>query len=69
MENLETIFSTENEVIEKLKKNAYKPDYKKIFFEHLGPELKKLFMNKKDKVIYKNFLQACQYEYGFFILK
>jgi len=66
MENFETIFSTENEVVEKLKKNAYKPDYKKIFFAHLGPELKKLFMNKKDKVIYKNFLEACQFEYGFF---
>ena len=66
MEALNTIFSTENEIVEKLKENTYKPDYKKIFFEHLGPELKKIFTNRKDKVYLKNFLEALQYEYGFF---
>ena len=66
METLETIFSTEGEIIENLKNNAYKLDYKKIFFEHLGPELNKIFINKKNKVYLKNFLEALQYEYGFF---
>ena len=66
MESLETLFSTENEIVEKLKGYAYKPDYKKLFFEHLGPELKKLYMNKKDKVFINKFLEAAQYEYGFF---
>ena len=66
MITLETIFSTENEIVEKLKGYAYKPDYKKKFFEHLGPELMKIFRNKKDRVIIKNFLEAAQYEYGFF---
>ena len=66
MENLDTLFSTENEVVEKLRTYAYKPDYKTIFFGHLGPELKKIFINKKDRIVLKNFLEASQYEYGFF---
>ena len=66
MENLETIFSSENEIVEKLKSYAYQIDYQKIFFGHLGPELKKIFMKKKDKVFLKNFLEAVRYEYGFF---
>ena len=66
MEALDTIFSSENELVEKLKGYAYKPDYKKIFFEHLGPELKKIFINTKDKVEFKNFFEASQYEYGSF---
>ena len=66
MEALDTIFSSENELVEKLKGYAYKLDYEKIFFEHLGPELKKIFINKKNKVYLKNFLEALQYEYGFF---
>ena len=66
METLETIFSAENEIVEKLKGYAYKPDYKKLFFEHLGPELRKLYMNKKDKLFINKFLEASQYEYGFF---
>ena len=45
MKTLDTIFSSENEIIEKLKGYAYQPDYKKLFFEHLGPELKKVFIN------------------------
>ena len=65
MESLETLFSTENEIVEKLKGYAYKPDYKKLFFEHLGPELNKIYMNKK-KIFTQNFLEAAQYEYGFF---
>ena len=66
MEILNSIFSTENEVVEKLRSYAKKPDYKKIFFEHLGPELKKIYNLKKDKVFTKYFLEAIQYEYGFF---
>ena len=69
MEALENLFSSDNEIVEDLKKQAYILDYNKIFFEHLGPELKKLFINRKDKVILKNFLEACQYEYGFFDTK
>ena len=66
MESLETIFSSENEIVEKLKEYAYKLDYGKIFFALLGPELRKIFENKKNKVIIKNFLEGAQYEYGFF---
>ena len=39
---------------------------KKYFFKHLGPELKRIFDKKKDKVYYKNFYEASKYEYGFF---
>ena len=66
MEALEAVFSSENEVVEKLKEYAQQLDYKKILFEHLGPELTKIFNNKKAKVIIKKFLEASQYEYGFF---
>ena len=66
MDDLENLFSIENEIVEKLKGYASTLDYKKIFFEHLGPELKKIFINKKNKVYLKNFLEALQYEYGFF---
>ena len=66
MENIDNIFSTDNEIVTKLKENATKPDYNKIFFEHLGPELRKLFDKKKVQVNYKNFLKAATYEYGFF---
>ena len=66
MEELEKIFPTDKETLEKLKGYAINLDYEKVFFEHLGPELKKIFKNKKDKIIYKNFLDALQYEYGFF---
>jgi len=66
MQTLETIFSSENEIVNNLKSFIQQPDYKKIFFEHLGPELTKIYNNKKDKVYTKNFLEASQYEYGFF---
>ena len=69
METLETIFAAEGEVVEKLKGYANKLDYKKIFFGHLGPELKKIFISKKDEVFLKNFLEASSYEYGFFDTK
>ena len=49
MEILDSIFSSESEVIEKLRGYAQKPDYKKIFFDHLGPELKKYIIQKKIK--------------------
>ena len=66
MDTLDNIFSNDNEIVEKLKGFSIKPDYNKIFFEHLGPELKKLFVNNKDKIILKNFIEAASYEYGFF---
>ena len=66
MDTLENLFSTDNEVVEKLKGYAFKPDYKKIFFAHLGPELRKIFDARKNKVFLTQFLEACQYEYGFF---
>ena len=66
MELIDTLFSTEKGIVEKLKEFAIKPNYKEIIFEHLGPELKKLFILKKDKIITKNFLEAVSYEYGFF---
>ena len=66
MATLETIFSSDKETVEKLKEYAYRPDYNKLFFEHLGPELTKLYMNKKDKVVTNRFLESSQYEYGFF---
>ena len=66
MDPLENIFPSDNETVEKLKGFAYKLDYPKILFEHLGPELKKIFDTKKDKSIYKNFLEALSYEYGLF---
>ena len=65
MEILENIFSTDNDIVEQLKGYAKKPNYEKIFFEHLGPELKTIFNNKKDKVFTNHFLEASQYEYGF----
>ena len=66
MEVIETLFSSDNETVEKLKGYAKLIDYNQLFFEHLGPELKKLFDNKKDKVYLKNFYEASKYEYGFF---
>ena len=69
MENIDNIFSTDEKIVKILKENAATPDYNKLFFGHLGPELGKLFDNKKDKVIYKNFLEAATYEYGFFNTK
>ena len=69
MEILENIFSTDNDIVEQLKGYAKKPNYEKIFFEHLGPELKKIFNNKKDKVFTNHFLEASQYEYGFLGVK
>ena len=66
MNTLDNLFSKKIEIVEKLKKNAVQLFYKKIFFEHLGPELKKIFDKKKDKVYYKHFYEASQYEYGFF---
>ena len=65
MDALENLFSTDNETINKLKSYASQPDYNQVLFSHLGPELRKIFDNKKDKTIYKNFFQASQYEYGF----
>ena len=67
--NLENIFTVDKKTLIKLQEFAYKLDYKKLFFGHLGPELTKLFIKKKDKVYYKHFLEACQYEYGFFDTK
>ena len=64
--SLSEIFSSSNDIVEKLKEYATKLDYSKIFFSHLGPELIKIFSNKKDKIYLKHFLEASSYEYGFF---
>ena len=69
MEVLEALFSKETEIVEKLRGFAYNLDYEKIFFEHMGPRLKEIFIKRKDKMIIKNFLEAAQYEYGFFDTK
>ena len=66
MDAIDTIFSNENEIVETLKGYTKEIDYKKLFYEHLGPELKKLFDKRKDIVNFKNFYDASQYEYGFF---
>ena len=66
MKTLDNLFSKKIEIVNKLKENVVQIFYKKILFEHLGPELKKVFDKKKDKVYYKNFYEASQYEYGFF---
>ena len=58
MEELEKIFPTNKETLEKLKGYAINLDYEQVFFEHLGPELKTIFKNKKDKIIYQNFIDA-----------
>ena len=66
MKTLDNLFSKKIEIVKKLKENVVQIYYKKVFFEHLGPELKKIFDKKIDKVYYKNFYEAAQYEYGFF---
>ena len=66
MKTLDNLFSKKIEIVQKLKENVVQIFYKKILFDHLGPELKKIFDKKKDKVYYKNFYEAAQYEYGFF---
>ena len=63
---LENIFSKDEYLIEKLKGFATLLDYKKLLFEHLGPELKKVYDNKKKNIIINHFLDALQYEYGLF---
>ena len=55
MQTLETIFSSENEIVNNLKSFIQQPDYKKIFFEHLGPELTKIITIKKIKSTLKTF--------------
>ena len=66
MATLETIYKSDKEIVEKYKEYAYRSDYNKLFFEHLGPELEKLYLNKKDKVITNIFFELSQYQYGFF---
>ena len=66
MEALYNIFSSSNGIIEKLRGYVKKPDYKKLFFEHLGPELTKIYNSKRNIMFTKNFLEASQYEFGFF---
>ena len=66
MKTLDNLFSKKIEIVQKLKENVAQIFYRKIIFDHLGPELKKVYDKKKDKVYYKNFYEASQYEYGFF---
>ena len=63
---LKDLFPTDKELEQKLKGYATTPNYKEIFFGHLGSEFIKIFEEKKDNTILKNFLEASQYEYGFF---
>ena len=58
MDDLENLFSIENEIVEKLKGYASTLDYKKIFFFFFFTELKKIFDSKKDNVQITNFLEA-----------
>ena len=64
--NLENLFSSDKNIIEKLKGLATLLDYKEVLFGHLGPELKKVFDKKRNNLIISNFLEALQYEYGLF---
>ena len=66
MKTLDNLFSKKIEIVAKLKENVSQIFYTKILFDHLGPELKKIFDKKKDNVYYKHFYEAAQYEYGFF---
>ena len=66
MKTLDNLFSKKIEIVAKLKENVSQIFYKKILFDHLGPELKKIYDKKKDKVYYKKFYEASQYEYGLF---
>ena len=65
-EYIDNLFSKDKYIVDKLKELTAKVDYKKLFFETLGPGLKKIFINKKDKPYLKFFFEALQYEYGFF---
>ena len=58
MKALDNFFSKKIEIVKKLKENVVQIFYKKILFDHLGPELKKIFDKKKDKVYYKNFYET-----------
>lgn len=48
--NLENLFSSDKNLIEKLQGFSKLLDYKELFFEHLGPELKKVFDKKKNNL-------------------
>ena len=64
--SFEALFPKDEETENKLKQFASLPNYKELLFAHLGPELKKIFEKKKNNIAIKNFLDAAQYEYGFF---
>ena len=66
MDILESIFTTDNNIVEQLKEYPLKLDHKKLLFEHLGPELMKIYIKKKNKVNIKNYLEGLKYEYGLF---
>ena len=55
----------ESELIE----HSYLINYKELLLSHLKPELLKRFMQIKQNVTFKNFLEAAQYEYGLFNTK
>ena len=65
MKTLDNLFSKKIEIVKKLKENVAQIYYKKVFFEHLGPELKKIFDKKKDKVYYKNFYELLNMNWFF----
>ena len=65
-QSLEELFPRDNDLELKLIDLASLPNYKELLFAHLGPELNKIFEKKKNMISIKNFLDAAQYEYGFF---
>ena len=69
MKTLDNLFSKKTEIVEKLIKNVAQLFYKKIFFEHLGPELKKIFDKKKIKYIIKIFMKLLNMNMVFLIKK
>ena len=53
----------------KLLENSYLVNYKDLLLSHLKPELLKRFMKIKSNLLFKNFLDIAQYEYGLFNTK
>ena len=57
--------NNESELLE----HSYLINYRELLLSHLKPELLKRFIQIKQNVTFKNFLEAAQYEYGLFNTK